>query len=338
MRQLERGASGSSSDSDRGGDVALLFQGKTVERLADWSRGVPRLGRSSVLWIDLDNPDEDAVDDLAELLDLGTESRERLRDRSGGPRLVDFGAYLHVEAYAPSDARARELRRVVCLVSDRWVVTVHEGPMEVLETYRERAAGSGSVGDLVGLEFLANILEWALHSYLEAFEDIERMLEEIDATAMEGRVDSHEDALARLVGFRREIGKLRRALVSHREIVLALTRPELEAISDSSSADRFAQLRERIEEAVQASRDCREAVVGSFDVLIASTGQRTNEIMKVLTLASVLLLPGALVAGILGMNFQLPLFRDTAYFWLVLAAIAAFAVATIVAARLKAWV
>ena len=95
-----------------------------------------------------------------------------------------------------------------------------------------------------------------------------------------------------LVEMRREVGRLRRALVSHREVVLALTRPELEAIASSDSAERFTSLRDRLEEAVQASRDTRESIVGSFDVLLASTGQRTNEIMKVLTLASVLLLPG----------------------------------------------
>ncbi len=102
----------------------------------------------------------------------------------------------------------------------------------------------------------------------------------------------------------------------------ALTRPELEAIASSDSAERFTSLRDRLEEAVQASRDARESIVGSFDVLLASTGQRTNEIMKVLTLASVLLLPGALIAGVMGMNFEVGIFETAAYFWVVLAIIA----------------
>lgn len=35
------------------------------------------------------------------------------------------------------------------------------------------------------------------------------------------------------------------------------------------------------------------------------TEHRTNEIMKVLTLASILLLPGALIAGVAGMNVNI---------------------------------
>ena len=124
---------------------------------------------------------------------------------------------------------------------------------------------------------------------------------------MSGDVSSKDEVIARLVEVRGRIGKLRRALTSHREPILALTRPELEAITSSSSAERFAKLRDRLEEAVQAARDSRESVVGSFDVLFASIGQRTNEIMKVLTLVSVLIFPGTLLAGVMGMNFKLGL-------------------------------
>ena len=60
--------------------------------------------------------------------------------------------------------------------------------------------------------------------------------------------------------------------------------------------------------------------------------------MKVLTLASVLLLPGALVAGVLGMNFRVGLFEHSNLFWVVLALIALFALATLAAARARRWI
>ena len=153
-----------------------------------------------------------------------------------------------------------------------------------------------------------------------------------------GEVESKDDVLFRLVEMRREIGRLRRALTSHRETLLALARPELEAIASSKSAERFSSLRARLDEAVQAARDSRESVVGSFDVLIASTGQRTNDIMKVLTLASVLILPGTLLAGVMGMNFKLGLFRDPLYFWIVVAAMVAIALLTLAIARVRDWI
>ena len=97
-------------------------------------------------------------------------------------------------------------------------------------------------------------------------------------------------------------------------------------------------MRDRLEAAVQAARDSRESVVGSFDVLLASTGQRTNEIMKVLTLVSVLILPGTLLAGVMGMNFKLGLFTEDAYFWVVIAAMVLVAIVTLVVARMRDWI
>lgn len=316
---------------------ALLFERDDVDEVDDWQERIPRLGRSSLLWIDLEQPSDRELHRLAEQLELSQETADELAD-GGGPHLADHGAYLHATAYGISDRRTRERVRVDCLVARHWVVTVHESPIAVLETFRGRATGSGDTGRLDGPEFLADLLEWVLTSYLYAFEEIEHGLEDIDARAMRGKVSSTSAALDELVHVRREIGSLRRALGSHREMLLALTRPELDAITSSDAIERFSALRERLEEAVQAARDSRESVVGSFDVLIASTGQRTNEIMKVLTLASVLLLPGALIAGVMGMNFKVGLFDHAELFWLVVVAIAAIAVSTLAVARARSWI
>lgn len=316
--------------------TALLFERDRVDQVEDWHDSLPKIGRSAILWIDLEKPTDDEVASLLDAFDLEDCSAEDLRGTKSGPRMVDHGEYLHVTVIGLTDER--ETARVECLVSERWLVTLHDERVEVLERFRDIAGGSGTVGLLDGLGFLANLLEWALGSYFDAFEALEEDLEEIDAKAMSGEASVSDDVLAQLVDKRREVGRLRRALVAHREVVLALTRPELEAIASSESAERFSSLRDRLEEAVQASRDTRASIVGSFDVLLASTGQRTNEIMKVLTLASVLLLPGALIAGVMGMNFQLGVFDNLAYFWVVIAVIAGIAIATLTIARAREWI
>ena len=316
--------------------TALLFDRDRVDEVDDWTNSLPKVGRSPTRWIDVEAPTEDDVAQLVERFDLDDSTAHDLRQDLTEPRLADHGAYLHVAVIGLSDER--ETTRVDCLVSERWLVTLHERPVEVVDRFRELAAGSGAVGMLDGLGFLANLLEWALSSYPDAFEALEQDLEEIDAKAMSGEMSGTDEVLSDLVAMRREVGRLRRTLVSHREVVLALTRPELEAIASTDSAERLTTLRDRLEEAVQASRDARESIVGSFDVLLASTGQRTNEIMKVLTLASVLLLPGALIAGFMGMNFQVGIFESAAYFWVVLAIIAAVAIATLAVVRVRAWI
>jgi Mg2+ and Co2+ transporter CorA len=320
-------------------ETALLFDRDRVEEIDDWTGETSQLGGSSILWVDLDKPSRDRIHEVVSGLDVSAESEARLAEGDDRPFFGDFGSYLHVTTFVPSGrGQPVELAKVDCLVAERWVVTVHEAPVEAFDEYRQRAGGSGDVGRLDGLEFLANLLEWVLEAYLAAFEAVELALEELDANAMEGPPTSPDEELRRLVALRREIGRLRGALVSHRPMFLALARPELEAVTSSDHGERFGALRARLEEVVQAARDSRDSVVGSFDILIARNEQRTNEIVKVLTLGSMLLLPGALIAGIMGMNFELGLFQENAYFWVVLGFILALAAATLVAARIRRWI
>jgi Mg2+ and Co2+ transporter CorA len=97
-------------------------------------------------------------------------------------------------------------------------------------------------------------------------------------------------------------------------------------------------LSSRYEGALAAVEASREAVLGSFDVFMSRTAQRTNEVMKVLTLATVLLLPGSLIAGLLGMNVVVPLSKDDPVsFWLVVVAIFVLALVIVLAARARRW-
>ena len=318
---------------------ALLFDRDAVEELDDWT-SLGRIGRSSILWLDFDSrdPSEDDMRALASNLGLGKWSIERLRSEDREPHFRDFGSYMHVTAFAPLEGEGNQLVEIDCLVAERWVVTVHTHPVPVLESFRERASGSGETGRLDGLEFLADVLDWVFMGYLDSFEAIEESLEELDTRSMDGRIGDIDGNLNRLVEMRHRIGWLRRALVAHRELVLALTRPELGAITSSRSAARFSSLQEKLESAVQSARDSRDSVVGSFELLLTRTGQRTNEIMKVLTLASVLLLPGSLIAGIMGMNFRLGIFENDAYFFVVIAFMALIAAVTLWIARSRRWI
>jgi Mg2+ and Co2+ transporter CorA len=60
--------------------------------------------------------------------------------------------------------------------------------------------------------------------------------------------------------------------------------------------------------------------------------------MKVLTLTSVILLPGALLAGVMGMNFKVGLFKNTSLFWVVVGVIVAVAPATFGIAKKRGWI
>jgi magnesium transporter len=315
----------------------ILFRGERAEQLDSLADKPGRLSGSMLLWVDLPDPSRDEVDEVAKELGLDDESIERLMDPSGGVSFRDRREYIHITTSAPGREADSEPSEIECVVADNWVVTAHERPAAVLDEFAELAAGSGRTGDLDGPMFLAGLLEWVLDEHSSAFERIEDELEQVDSRGMLGESDP-EDEIERLVTLRLQAGKLRRSLVSHRSLLLALAHPELEALGDEDSARRFERLVHRYEQTLDGARDVRESIFGSFDVLIARTGHRTNEIVKVLTLASVIFLPGALIAGIMGMNFKPSLFTHPLLFWVTIAVIISIGVVTLVAAKARDWI
>ena len=139
---------------------------------------------------------------------------------------------------------------------------------------------------------------------------------------------------------RRRVGRLRRTLAPHREVFATLSHSEFDPLSSEASAKRFVALTARVDAALASARDVRDGIASSFDVLIVGTEHRTNEIVKVLTLASILLLPGALLAGMAGMNVNISAhtFVHSPLFWVVVTAVILIAIATLVVARLRQWI
>jgi magnesium/cobalt transport protein CorA len=297
------------------------------------------LDDDAMLWIALRDPTEQEVAAVQEALGLADEQAQRLLEQPSQASLVDKGEHMHLTLYIASTEEGEPiLRPVECVLGPNWVVTAHEAEIEVLEEFRERAEGSGRIGSLDSPMFVAAAVQWVVNSYFRAFEAIEQELEELDAKVMSDVPKSVSEDLRRLVQLRQSIGTLRRALTPHREVLVALAHPELDVLSTETSAERFAAIESRVTQAVDAAQEAKESTRGSFDLLVARLGQRTNDIMKILTLVTVILLPATVLAGVMGMNFRVAFFDLAWMFWAVIAAMLGIAVLVISVARSQRWI
>ena len=115
------------------------------------------------------------------------------------------------------------------------------------------------------------------------------------------------DVLGEIVRVRRRISLVRRTLAPHRAALAGLARPELGADDDLGAP--WPGLVDRIEHASQSIEALRTALLGTYDIHMGRDAQRANDVMKLLTLLSAVLLPAVVLAGIMGMNFQRRLLR-----------------------------
>jgi len=317
----------------------FVFDEKESRREEDLPDGLKDLDDKAMLWVALRDPTEEELAAVQEAFQLSDQQAQRLLEPPSEPSLADAGEHMHVTLYAATSEDGKPvLRPVECVLGRNWVVTCHEAEIEVLEEFRERAEGGGQVGALDSPSFIAAAVEWVVTSYFRAFEEIEGELEELDAEVMSDVPKNVSDNLVRLLELRRSIGSLRRALFPHREVIVALAHPELDLLSTEASAQRFEAIERRVAQAMDAAREAKESTRGSFDLLVARLGQRTNDIMKVFTLVTVILLPATVLAGVMGMNFRVGLFDWAWMFWAVIAAMVGIALFVLSVARSQRWI
>ena len=321
--------------------TAFVFDQDAAERIDDLTEGLDGLdGDDRLLWIALRDPAQEDIAEVQDALELSDSSANRLVEHPDAPCVTYEGGRMHLTVYAASVSGGDpSVIPVECLLGENLILTAHEDEIEVLEDFRKRAEeGQGSIGALDAASFAAVLLGWVVAGYVRAFEQIESELDELDAQVMASTANDAEQALGRLIELRRAIGTLRRTLRPHREVILSLAHPELDTLSSEESAERFLELERRLTQALEAARDAKESTLGSFDVLNARTTDRTNEIMKVLTLVTVILLPATVIGGIMGMNFEVGLFAHAWVFWLVITGMVGIAALVLSLARMRKWI
>jgi magnesium transporter len=129
---------------------------------------------------------------------------------------------------------------------------------------------------------------------------------------------------------------LRRTIAPHREALAPLARSDLAL--DEVLGHTLPNLEMRLERVIDAIENVRQLLVGSFDIYLGRAAHRSNEVMKVLTIVSAVLLPSVVLAGVMGMNFHMPWFDQTSNFWLVIAAMLLFAALILGVSRWRRWI
>ena len=319
---------------------ARLFDADETDRRVSWAElfDVEPSDRQ-LLWIDITGDlDPDDAARLAERYGLDHRTRRSLEREVPEPGLRVHGTYLHVRVAAepaPRDpARAAWLDMIA---ATNVAISQHREPIEFMGAVDDRIHRDAAMGILRSPAFLAAILDESITSYHRTVDAIEDDVDRLDAESLRG--GDRKELLEDLVRARRRIARMRRLLADHRAVFAALSSPEVtNLLDDSETAAVLQSVGSRFEGAMEAVEAGRDAVLGSFDIFMTRTAQRTNEVMKVLTLATVLLLPGSLIAGLLGMNVVVPLGKDDPLsFWFVVIAIAVLALAIVLAARARRW-
>lgn len=221
---------------------------------------------------------------LNDLLQNGTDRAKRLHFPDG------FALAL----YAGVGDRVAECDFVV---GPTYVLTVHAEPLPFLEALGEELAGEP---DLFGspLALLYVMLERLLESYMERLDDYQDQFD-----ALEDAILNHAERPRDIFRLRRTLHELRKILADQRRVIAGVARRAPPQAGAETNAV-FLDLYDGFYQLLDAIDTLRDNLTGLVDLELNHRSMRLNEIMKWLTIFSVVFLPLSFITGFLGMNLH----------------------------------
>lgn len=264
---------------------------------------------TAVRWINVDGLDDmKVIESLAKKYGLHPLAIEDLLNRTQRPKADPY--HSAGESQARIFILARMLRRseeklineqVSIFLGHSTVITFQEfADGDVWDPIRERLKRAGSRLRVNDASFLAYALLDAivdhvfpiLEHYGDALEDLEqRILHSADPAVF-----------AEIHRLKREMLLVRRSVWPMRELINAMGREQHECLSESTKV----YLRDVYDHSVQIIdilETYREVAVGLSESYMTVLSNRMNEVMKVLTMISVIFIPVTFMASVFGMNF-----------------------------------
>jgi magnesium transporter len=186
-------------------------------------------------------------------------------------------------------------------IGPRYLLTFQERPSDVLDPVRKRIRiGRGPIRHM-GPDYLAYaLIDTVIDAYYPLVEAIGERLYRLEEAILER---PSPRGLRHLHAMRRNLLLVRRAVWPQREAVNALIREETPLITQPvrrylrDSLDHVSQIADVVE-------TYREITSSLMDMYLSSTGQRTNEVMRVLTIMASIFIPLTFLAGVYGTNFD----------------------------------
>jgi len=257
------------------------------------------------VWVDLERRSPDAEALLADTVKLHPLTIEDIWASRSRPKIDDFDEYLYVIVHGIGAANHDKLQTVEIdiVIGPNWLITYDP---------------AGLVSDDVGTELdhsarvMAKGIAWLAHALLDRIVDLYMpIIDQLDAEIEQLENDVLDKAgtprgrgvLAKILAFKRRLQELRRMGIHQREILLRLSRGELDEIPPDALPfyrdvyDHFLRISD-------ISEGYRDLVTSALDAYLSVQSNRMNEIMKALTLMSTVMMPLTFIVGLYGMNFK----------------------------------
>lgn len=251
-----------------------------------------------VRWYDVSDPSSSALDDLAKQFGLHELQIEDCRHLQRA-KTDEYERYTFTVLKAVQPGETPKFHDLDIFLGPDFLITVHSGQCPEIA----KAVLRAQMQKVQRLDKLFYILaDQTVDEYLLLLDGLAEQISSIESEVLR----SPEPAiLRRIFRLKRNLIEFRRHAGGMREVVNQLMRREQGLLGDDLDPF-FRDVYDHIVRTVDLIETYRDLLSGSMDIYLSAVANRTNEIVKVLTVWGTVALPLVIITGFFGMNLHLP--------------------------------
>lgn len=255
-------------------------------------------------WLDVQGlGDTELLRRIGDLLGLHPLTLEDIVHTHHRPKVEEFDSHLFVilRAIRSGDHGTIENEQVSLVIKDGLVVTFQERHGDGWEPIRKRIeAGKGRVR-AAGVDYLSwALIDVIIDNYFPVLEAYGTTMDQLDDAIREHPTIELSRAIHSM---RRELRQFRRAVWPLRDVVAGLSRQDFDRI-DALTRLSFRDCYDHVVQVSDFVDGSRERASDLADLHLVMVSERTNQVMKVLTIVATIFIPLTFLCGLYGMNFD----------------------------------
>jgi magnesium transporter len=274
---------------------------------------------TDLTWVNIEQPTERETEYLAQNYPFHHLDLDDCLSRRQRPKIDEYGAprdYLFLVLHFPvfnKEARVTTPSQVSVFIGENYLITLHKGELKPLvKLFRECQIDEESRKENFSLgsgyllyRIIDRLVDYCQPILNKIGDNIERTEDNIFSTRGMPKAIEEISILRRdVISFRRIIWPMRAVIGSLEPKIRRFTKMDMDAY--------FGDMVDHVDKIWDALDEYKEVIEGLNVTHDSLATNRTNEVMRTLTVIATILLPITVVASIYGMNIPLP-FQNASY-------------------------
>lgn len=256
----------------------------------------------NIVWLDIRDPNANDIAILRHQFQVHPLSIEDVLGRQQRPKIEAYDNYYFIVFFAICSGKDQciETQQLSLFVGRNYIVSVHKGDFrQVQETITRWRAPDSPLGKTVGALLYA-LLDAIVDDYFPVMDNVSERIDTLEDSIFE---QFNERSIQDIFMLKRDLLDVRRVVAPERDVLNVLLRREV-PIFRPEDIVYLQDVYDHVVRVVDNVDVYRDLLSNALDSYLSIQSNNLNQIVKVLTIASIILMTCALIAGIYGMNFE----------------------------------